>query len=82
MKNYTINEIMEISKTCGIEEWIHKFLTTTGKNIDLSQGLKKAKRYWIRPVEINFDNLERCCGPEKIWSFMLNLKFGVKRQTI
>jgi len=70
MKYYTINEIIEFSKNKNIEDWVHEFLISSGDNTALSEGLKKNKRYWIGPIEVNLNILQRCCGPEKNMEFV------------
>jgi hypothetical protein len=70
MKYYTINEIIEFSKEKNIEDWIHIFLNSSGDNIPMSKGLKKAKKYWIGPLEIDLNLLKRCCGYEENMEFV------------
>ena len=69
IKKFSPYEAIEYSKKGLIEEWVHYFLNTAGKNTGLSDGLKKQKRYWAGPVEINLNRLARCCGPEKNMEF-------------
>ena len=52
-----------------IEDWVHAFLTTEGKNIPLSDGMKKQKRYWNGPVMVPLSRLVRVCGPEEHMKF-------------
>lgn len=70
MKYYTINEIIEFSESKNVEDWVHEFLISSGNNISLSKGLKTEKRYWIGPIEVNLNILERCCGTEKDMEFI------------
>jgi hypothetical protein len=69
IKKFSPHDAIEYSKKGLVEEWVHNFLNTTGQNIELSDGLKKQKRYWTGPVEINLNKLKRCCGPEKNMEF-------------
>ena len=47
------------------EEWLHVFLLGEGRNLLLSEGLKKKKRYWIAPFEMDLSRLKRIGGWEK-----------------
>ena len=67
--NYSVIEALEYAKKGLLGDWIHDFLTTSGKNEKLSIGLKKKKRFFVGPREINLNKLQRICGPEK------NLKY-------
>jgi len=69
MKNFSATEALNYAKRGLIEDWIHEFLTTSGKNEGFSTGLKKEKRFFVGPRKINLDELQRICGPEK------NIKF-------
>jgi hypothetical protein len=62
---FNVEEAIEFSKEGKIEEWVHLFLNSVGKNVPFSEGLKLMKRYWIGPVLITLDKLQRCCGPEE-----------------
>lgn len=55
---------LKATETNTLESWIHEFLLGPGKNKDLSDGLKKQKRFWIGPKEINLDLIPRISGPE------------------
>ncbi len=65
MKNFSATEALEYAKRGLLEDWIHAFLTTSGKNEGLSTGLKKKKRFFVGPRNIDFDKLQRICGYEK-----------------
>jgi len=69
MKKFSVREAKEYAKKGLLEEWIHDFLITMGKNENLSLGLKKEKRYWVGPITVSLDKLYRVCGTEK------NIKF-------
>jgi hypothetical protein len=62
---YTLASALEYSEKGNIEEWVHGFLLGIGKNKELSDGLKKQKRFWIGPIRIELNKLVRCCGPEE-----------------
>ena len=65
MKKNSATEALEYARRGLIEDWIHEFLTTSGKNEGLSTGLKKEKRFFVGPRKIDLDKLQRICGPEK-----------------
>ena len=65
MKNFSATEALEYAKNGLLEDWIHEFLTTSGKNEGLSTGLKKEKRFFVGPRNIDLDKLQRICGPEE-----------------
>lgn len=62
---FNVKEALDYAKKGLIEEWVHEFLTTAGKNPEFSVGLKLQKRYWAGPVVMGFDMMVRCCGPEE-----------------
>lgn len=62
---FNIEEAVEFSKEGCLEEWVHIFLKTVGRNQGLSEGLKLERRSWKGPVLISIDQLIRCCGPEE-----------------
>lgn len=63
MINY-LTQALEFSKQGRIEEWVQFFLSEEKKNIGLFEGLKKQKRFWIGPLEIELSLLPRITGPE------------------
>lgn len=63
MRDDLLNEALEANKNGKMEEWIHAFLNTNGRNKILSDGLRKEKRYWLGPLEVNLSLLNRIQGP-------------------
>lgn len=61
---FNVKEAIEFSKEGRIEEWVHLFLNSVGDNVPFSEGLKLQKRYWLGPIMMELDRLNRCCGPE------------------
>ena len=47
-----------------LEEWIHAYLRSDGRNIPFSDGLKLFPRVWKGPVPVPLCLLKRICGPE------------------
>jgi len=49
----------------GLEDWVHRYLSSEPwANAGLRDGLRLQRRYWIGPLLLPLDRLERCCGPE------------------
>jgi len=59
-----LQQALNLSKQGKIEEWVHSFLLAEGdgQNIGLSEGLKKQKRYWAGPVEIELSLMPPIVG--------------------
>lgn len=47
-----------------LEAWVHGYLLSAGRNPAFSEGLRREKRYYLGPMEMELEGLERCCGPE------------------
>lgn len=62
---FTAEYLMAQAREGRMEAFIHEFLCSSGNNSALSEGLKRQKRYWIGPVEMELDRLDRCGGPEE-----------------
>ncbi|MCZ8517039.1 hypothetical protein O9H85_32730 [Paenibacillus filicis] len=61
---YTCSEAKQFATHGQIEEWVHLYLNSAGKNPKFSEGLKKQKRHWVGPILVDVDRLHRCHGPE------------------
>lgn len=48
-----------------LEEWIHTYLCSDGRNKPFSDGLRLDKRFYIGPLEMPLTLFTRCCGPEE-----------------
>lgn len=58
-----------------IEEWVHKYLLTGngGKsNPEFSEGLKREKRWWNGPIELNLTDLSPAVGTEAGMEFVVD----------
>ncbi len=55
---------MEFASAGRIEDWVHAYLTSDGRNKPFSDGLKLVKRHYIGPVRMPLSLFTRCCGPE------------------
>ena len=60
-----LEKTLRAIKAGQLEEWLHDFLLGEGRNQPLSEGLKKQKRYWIAPFEMELSKLKRIGGWEK-----------------
>lgn len=48
-----------------VEEWVHTYLAgERWANPGLSEGLRKQKRWWNGPLEMDLERLRRVVGPE------------------
>lgn len=44
--------------------WVEEFLASDGSdNAELGEQLRAAKRFWLGPIELPFDRLNRLAGP-------------------
>lgn len=55
---------MEFASAGRLEEWVHAYLITDGRNKPFSDGLKLTKRHYLGPVNLPLNLFTRCCGPE------------------
>lgn len=75
----SLGSALEYAEAGRIEEWIHEYLLSDGKNKAFSDGLSLQKRYYIGPVEFPTSLLCRCCGPEENMLYRVN-KGGFERK--
>lgn len=47
-----------------IEQWVHSFMRGPGNNRPLSDGLASQNRWWIGPILVPVERLQRKVGPE------------------
>lgn len=69
---FSVGEAQKYANKGLLEEWVHEFLMTAGKNPEFSEGLKLQKRYWTGPLEMDLDRIERCCGPEESMEYRVD----------
>lgn len=69
---HTPDEVIRLANEGRLEEWIHAFLMSVGRNEGLSDGLKLQPRYWIGPVLMPLNRMERCCGPEPTMEYVMD----------
>ena len=62
----------EFSKQGKLEEWVHSYLLSDGRNKDFSDGLKLFDRYFIGPLKMPLSLFTRCCGPEENMKWRIN----------
>ena len=63
-----------------IEAWVHRYLTTgRWANPAFSQGLKRQKRWWVGPVEVDVSALTRCVGTEPGMEFPVTDEYWERR---
>ena len=64
MYPFTLQGAMDYARMGLIEAWVHGFLNGPGHNKAFSDGLKLRPRYFVGPVLVELDRLNRRCGPE------------------
>ena len=58
-----------------LEEWVHAYLACEGwANPGLSDGLKKQKRWWNGPLQVDPEVLRRVVGPESHMEYRRDAK--------
>ncbi|MBQ3598382.1 MAG: ParB-like nuclease domain-containing protein [Clostridia bacterium] len=74
MLNYkcSLSCAQEFSKQGKLEEWVHAYLLSDGRNKDFSDGLKLFDRYFIGPLKMSLSLFTRCCGPEENMKWRIN----------
>lgn len=55
-----------------LEEWIHAYLLSDGRNKEFSDGLKLFDRQYLGPVKMPLSLFTRCCGPEAHMKWRIN----------
>lgn len=65
---FSVEEAIKYAKKGILEEWVHSFLTTVGKNEKLSE-IMRDKGFLESPKKISLDKLTRICGPEAEMKF-------------
>lgn len=61
----TLSSTREFASLDRLEEWIHLYLLSDGRNPPFSEGLKKCKRFFLGPLLMPLSLFSRCCGPEE-----------------
>lgn len=56
---------LEYANAWQIEQWVHEFLLSDGRNRAFSDGLKLADRCFLGPMIMPLALFARCCGPEE-----------------
>lgn len=62
----------EFAKQGKLEEWVHSYLLSDGRNKDFSDGLKLFDRYFLGPIKMPLSLFIRCCGPEENMKWRIN----------
>ena len=61
----TLSCALDWARAGRIEDWVHLYLRSDGRNVPFSDGLRLAERVWRGPVKIPLSMLTRICGPEE-----------------
>lgn len=68
----SLSSAQEFAKQNKLEEWVHAYLLSDGKNKEFSDGLKLFDRYFLGPVKMPLSFFTRCCGPEEHMKYRVN----------
>ncbi|MBB6024723.1 hypothetical protein HNR77_005858 [Paenibacillus sp. JGP012] len=66
MSLFTLSAANEYARANDIETWVHLFLNGEGNNIVMSEELKKKKRYWLGPIEIDMKYMKELLDRKNI----------------
>ena len=62
---FDTNSAQKWASAGKLEEWVHRYLLAgSWANPELSEGLKRAKRWWNGPLEASIDDLSAAVGPK------------------
>lgn len=70
--NCSLTSAKEFAKQNKLEEWVHTYLLSDGRNKDFSDGLKLFDRYFLGPIKMPLSLFTRCCGPEENMKWRIN----------
>ncbi|MBQ8512609.1 MAG: ParB N-terminal domain-containing protein [Clostridia bacterium] len=62
----------EFARYGQLEDWIHAYLTTDGRNKPFSDGLKLLPRHYIGPISMPLSLFPRICGPEDCMKYRVD----------
>jgi len=71
---HKIGNAVDAARLGKLEEWVHEYLLTEGRNEGFSVGLKREPRRFLGPFEVPIALLSRCCGPEEGMKYVVPLK--------
>lgn len=58
----------------ALEDWVHAYLLSDGRNEEFSRGLKLCRREYFGPLALPRKLLARCCGPEPGMRFKVDVR--------
>ena len=62
---FSLDSAQKSAEKGDLEAWLHRYLNAgPWANKKLSRALKLKDRFWVGPVEIPVDNIDRICGTE------------------
>lgn len=64
MQRHSPDWVRQLASEGQLADWVHDFLLTDGNNAAMAEGLRAQTRYWLGPIEVPLDHLDRACGPE------------------
>jgi hypothetical protein len=65
LDDFSVRGAERCAASGSLEAWVHRYLTSgPWANVPLSQALKLKERFWLGPIDVRLDNIDRQCGPE------------------
>ncbi|MBO5734969.1 MAG: ParB-like nuclease domain-containing protein [Clostridia bacterium] len=68
----TLSSAREFASKNKLEEWVHAYLLSDGRNKEFSDGLKLFDRFFLGPIKMPLSLFTRCCGPEETMKWRVN----------
>jgi hypothetical protein len=79
-ETFDVRACMDAANGGRLDHWVDGYLNTGAwANAGLREGLRRQRRFWIGPLLLSLDRLERCCGPEPEMEFVMPLDSWQRR---
>ncbi len=70
---FDVRTCMDAASRGRLDHWVHDYLSAgPWANAGLRDGLRLQRRYWIGPLLLPLQRLDRCCGPEPGMEFPIS----------
>jgi Phytanoyl-CoA dioxygenase (PhyH) len=67
---FNVSSCIDAANSRRVDDWVRAYLGAgPWANAGLREGLQHRRRYWIGPLLLPLQRLERCCGPESGMEF-------------
>jgi hypothetical protein len=79
---FDLASCLEATNRGGLDDWVDRYLIAgPWANAGLREGLRRQRRFWLGPLLIPLDRLERSCGPEPSMEFRVAAEVWNRRVT-